>query len=275
MHHNALPMDRFVSNHLSNEPYSKKPKFFSQHSSFHDVNIKTMSETAVTKDLKGNNSIYAQGNWKELNEFFKNESKKSEIRVMYFGDNLKTDTMAVNIHTDWLPATIVEEMEESWHKVIVQPSSSSKKKNKPSVDLKNSLYRPVAVSKHWGSFFQAGPNSKENSYWHQFVMSHSCLTVADLSVISQYPIDFSFKFQLGTHHSYHPSLPPIDRVRILSANSEQLVLNDDGNRRASKSDGKDEEVEDGSLIGETRVMGRSFSEGDIDVDIDEDGQNYL
>jgi len=28
MHRNALPMDRFVSNHLSNEPYSKKNQIF-------------------------------------------------------------------------------------------------------------------------------------------------------------------------------------------------------------------------------------------------------
>jgi hypothetical protein len=76
-------------------------------------------------------TVYTHGNWRTLNQVFAAISGKAlspangpdatgalgspdTLRVLYFGDNLKTDVMALRLYSDWYAGAIVEELHETW-----------------------------------------------------------------------------------------------------------------------------------------------------------------
>lgn len=150
--------------------------------------------------------------------------------AIYFGDNLRTDVMAVKLYTTWLAGAILEEAEEHWPEGLeqklrerleaaggeeqqlvaaaprelphldhgvhfpagAQAASCCDGSGAPSHHVRlvegaaeaqhpQQKYHRIAVNPNWGSFFLAGSSNHRDSYWHDFVMRHANVTVADVT----------------------------------------------------------------------------------------------
>ncbi|XP_041420528.1 5'-nucleotidase domain-containing protein 1 isoform X3 [Xenopus laevis] len=80
---------------------------------------------------------YSQGNWIHLSELLKKITEKSEPKVVYFGDSMRSDIFSAHHYSNWETVLIFEELEgeEVYKPNMTDWRSSLKKKGKYDICL--------------------------------------------------------------------------------------------------------------------------------------------
>ncbi|KAI1897428.1 hypothetical protein AGOR_G00083190 [Albula goreensis] len=142
-----------------------KPGFFSlvpQQRPFRTlVNDVEESEGLPSLDKPG---WYSQGNWPHLHELLRSMTGKTEPKVVYFGDSMRSDMFPASSYGKWETVMIVEELEGEG----VQGSEAAKSRDTRAEPLEKKgkfedqgMKTPSAASEQWGSYFMDVQKSGE------------------------------------------------------------------------------------------------------------------
>ncbi|XP_051510789.1 5'-nucleotidase domain-containing protein 1-like isoform X1 [Myxocyprinus asiaticus] len=163
---------------------------------------------------------YSQGNWPHLHELLKNLTNKSEPKVVYFGDSMRSDMFPACSFAKWETVMIVEEMEgEGVPRANPTPSNSPAPSESP-VEKKGKfedqgMKSPSAVSNQWGSYFidvqkNEGEETQRLTWCCHSIHTYSTMAVPSIEAIADLPLDFKFqRFSLDKPSTtgYYPRPP--------------------------------------------------------------------
>ncbi|NP_001354731.1 5'-nucleotidase domain-containing protein 1 [Xenopus tropicalis] len=154
---------------------------------------------------------YSQGNWIHLYELLKKITEKSEPKVVYFGDSMRSDIFSARHYSNWETVLIFEELEgdEVYKPNMTDWGSSLKKKGK--YDNK------CTVSRKWGSYFAdkiagiQGLQEVSSLTWCcTSIRNYSTIAIPSIASIVDLPLDYKFKrFSTDTSETegYYPYPP--------------------------------------------------------------------
>uniref|UniRef100_A0A8C1KQC2 5'-nucleotidase domain-containing protein 1 n=1 Tax=Cyprinus carpio TaxID=7962 RepID=A0A8C1KQC2_CYPCA len=145
---------------------------------------------------------YSQGNWPHLHELLKNMTNKTEPKVVYFGDSMRSDMFPACSFGKWETVMIVEEMEgEGVPRANATPSNSptpsespAEKKGKFEVRVKGCF----SVSNQWGSYFvdvqkNEGEETRRLTWCCHSIHTYSTMAIPSIEAIADLPLDFKFQ----------------------------------------------------------------------------------
>lgn len=181
-----------------------KPGFFSlvphQRPFRNLVNDEEESEGLPSLDKPG---WYSQGNWPHLHELLKTMTGKSEPKVVYFGDSMRSDMFPASSFGKWETVMIVEEMEGDG-----VPKSDAAKSNQAPVEPlekkgkfeEQGMKSPSAASNQWGSYFvdvqRGGANGDDDvhklTWCCHCIHKYSTLAIPSVEHIADLPLDYKF-----------------------------------------------------------------------------------
>lgn len=112
------------------------------------------------------NRIYSRGNHRDFTAFLQKQTNKENLKVLYFGDSMRSDLFPSVVHGGWDVVTILEEMESEGlvieHLVTHEDEKESLEDGpspkKPAKYLHDHIEierhkEEVLLSNQWGSFF--------------------------------------------------------------------------------------------------------------------------
>ncbi|XP_077442984.1 5'-nucleotidase domain-containing protein 1 isoform X1 [Stigmatopora argus] len=179
-----------------------KPGFFSlkplQRSFKNLVNDVEESEDLPSLDKPG---WYSQGNWMHLHELLKTITGKSEPKVVYFGDSMRSDMFPASTFGKWETVMIVEEMEGEG-----VPKSDAAKSNEAQVEphgkkgkFEETMKSPSTISNQWGSYFVdvhrsggADDESQKLTWCCHCIHRYSTMAIPSVEHIANLPLDYKF-----------------------------------------------------------------------------------
>uniref|UniRef100_A0A674NC79 5'-nucleotidase domain-containing protein 1 n=1 Tax=Takifugu rubripes TaxID=31033 RepID=A0A674NC79_TAKRU len=158
------------------------------------VNDTEDSEGLLSLDKPG---WYSQGNWPHLRELLQTMTGKSEPKVVYFGDSMRSDIFPGSSFGKWETVMIVEEMEGEG-----VPKSDAAMSNEAQVEpleKKGKFEAPSAVSQQWGSYFvdvhKSGGRDEEHQKmtWCCYcIHKYSTMAIPSVEHIADLPLDYKF-----------------------------------------------------------------------------------
>jgi HAD superfamily 5'-nucleotidase-like hydrolase len=203
--------------------FARKPSFFKQSRPF--LKVENGSEKDPVNELNGD-SIYSQGNYDELMKNLVRITGKSDPKVLFFGDSLRSDVFPAKRYANWETVLILEEMLAEQHcfepEADVEPSGKKKKVEEPS-----DLEKVYLSSTYWGSFFTdtipervaksdktSNINNESKNYmntlWGYIVRKYADVAIPQLEYVSDLCLTHCFEvfnheeaFQWG----FYPGLP--------------------------------------------------------------------
>lgn len=197
--------------------YANKPNFF--YESTKDRPFHTITETGeispTTVDDIQPHTIYNRGNSRTFEEVVKRRLGKDSLKVVYFGDSMKSDIFPPCVYAKWDTVAVLEELEAEevhFHKNNTQPSDCKKPKLTPLLKEEKIL----VASSRWGSFF-THPRSNEqvnnakqhplNTFWGDLIRKYSKIAIPLLDYIAELPIDHRFLSFSSGQSGFYPSAP--------------------------------------------------------------------
>ncbi|XP_063297352.1 5'-nucleotidase domain-containing protein 1 [Pelobates fuscus] len=161
---------------------------------------------------------YSQGNWRQLYNLLTRITRKPELKVVYFGDSMRSDIFSARLYSNWETVLILEELEgdEVHEPDMTDLGSSLTKKGKY-----DSLQppEPYFVSKKWGSYFADtitdGKSAQETPYitWCcASIRNYSTMTIPSIKAIVDLSLDYKFtRFSSNNSDTdgYYPHPPKI------------------------------------------------------------------
>nr|XP_057924419.1 5'-nucleotidase domain-containing protein 1 [Doryrhamphus excisus] len=182
---------------------SLKPGFFSlkpHQRSFKNL-VNNVEETEDLPSLE-KPGWYSQGNWLHLHELLKTMTGKTEPKVVYFGDSMRSDMFPASSFAKWETVMIVEEMEGEG-----VPKSDAAKFNEAQVEplekkgkYEESMKSPSAVSNQWGSYFvdrtRGGGEDEESpklTWCCHCIHKYSTMAIPSVEHIANLPLDYKFR----------------------------------------------------------------------------------
>ncbi|XP_069052372.1 5'-nucleotidase domain-containing protein 1 [Lepisosteus oculatus] len=144
---------------------------------------------------------YSQGNWPHLHELLKTMTGKSEPKVVYFGDSMRSDIFPASCYGKWETVMILEEMEGEG----VQKSDTNCKDAEAEPLEKKGKYespgmkKPSCASEQWGSYFvdvDTGLGEDEESqkvtWCCNSINTYSTMAIPSVEAIADLPLDYKF-----------------------------------------------------------------------------------
>uniref|UniRef100_A0A8C2F6G7 5'-nucleotidase domain-containing protein 1 n=1 Tax=Cyprinus carpio TaxID=7962 RepID=A0A8C2F6G7_CYPCA len=146
---------------------------------------------------------YSQGNWPHLHKLLKTMTNKSEPKVVYFGDSMRSDMFPAYSFGKWETVMIVEEMEgEGVPRANATPSNSPTPSEGP-VEKKGKfedqgMKSPSALSNQWGSYFvdvqkNEGEETRRLTWCCQSIHTYSTMAIPSIEAIADLSLDFKFQ----------------------------------------------------------------------------------
>ncbi|XP_066532895.1 5'-nucleotidase domain-containing protein 1 isoform X2 [Hoplias malabaricus] len=138
---------------------------------------------------------YSQGNWPHLHELLKKMTGKSQPRVVYFGDSMRSDMFPAFSFGKWETVMIVEEMEGEGVARSNPASNQGPVKSKLQDEL---MKTPSAVSHQWGSYFvdvqrnKSEEESPQLTWCCHCIHTYSTMAIPSIEAIADLPLDYQF-----------------------------------------------------------------------------------
>uniref|UniRef100_A0A671PWB5 5'-nucleotidase domain-containing protein 1 n=1 Tax=Sinocyclocheilus anshuiensis TaxID=1608454 RepID=A0A671PWB5_9TELE len=146
---------------------------------------------------------YSQGNWPHLHELLKTMTNKTEPKVVYFGDSMRSDMFPACSFGKLETVMIVEEMEgEGVPRADVTPSNSPTPSEGPAGKKgkfeDQGMKSPSAVSNQWGSYFvdvqkNEGEETRSLTWCCHSIHTYSTMAIPSIEAIADLPLDFKFQ----------------------------------------------------------------------------------
>ncbi|XP_073238893.1 5'-nucleotidase domain-containing protein 1-like [Porites lutea] len=151
-----------------------KPGFFKyeeQLTQFYEIDGER--EGDPVKQLQ-QNRIYSRGNHRDFTAFLQKQTNKENLKVLYFGDSMRSDLFPSVVHGGWDVVTILEEMESEGlviehlltHEDEKESLEDGPSPKKPAKYLHDHIEierhkEEVLLSNQWGSFFTDAGTAQE------------------------------------------------------------------------------------------------------------------
>ncbi|XP_043283122.1 5'-nucleotidase domain-containing protein 1 isoform X1 [Venturia canescens] len=161
--------------------YAKKPGFFTDQRPFLKLSG-TQEVEAVEPGLLMRGEVYSRGNWRELEEFFCQETKKHSPKCLYFGDNVIQDIYSPCTATKCDTIAISEELmaEGMVNKDFIYP------------------HKKILTSQIWGSYFSEETTGVVNpTLWCHIIKKSSRLCVPSMDFVVVDDFDREYKCSAG------------------------------------------------------------------------------
>lgn len=152
--------------------YSRKPGFFTLDRPFYSTDSQMINECNIVEKINFGN-IYSQGNWKQLYDLFKKETRKPNPKCLYVGDNILQDVVAPAKFSGLDTIAVVEEMKLDCNDNDVNPDNNILRINK------------------WSSYL-IDNDKNETSIWTSFIANHGKLCIPSIKSLAQKPLNFEF-----------------------------------------------------------------------------------
>ncbi|KAG8444647.1 hypothetical protein GDO86_009708, partial [Hymenochirus boettgeri] len=152
---------------------------------------------------------YSQGNWVHLNDLLKNMTGKSEPKIAYFGDSIRSDIFTAHHYSNWETVLILEELEgeEVFKPNMTDLGSSLKKKGK--------YDGQCLASRQWGSYFvDSFPCTQKTSltWCCASIRNYSTIVIPSITSVVDLPLDYKFP-RFSMDHSetagFYPCPPKV------------------------------------------------------------------
>uniref|UniRef100_A0A8C5PMN4 5'-nucleotidase domain-containing protein 1 n=1 Tax=Leptobrachium leishanense TaxID=445787 RepID=A0A8C5PMN4_9ANUR len=161
---------------------------------------------------------YSQGNWKQLYDLLNNITGKSEPKVVYFGDSMRSDIFSARLYSNWETVLVLEELEgDEVHEPDVTDLGSSLKKKGKYDSLQPQ--EPYFISSKWGSYFAdtitEGKDAQETpaiTWSCASIKNYSTITIPSIKAIVDLSLDYMFtRFSSNNSDTdgYYPQPPKI------------------------------------------------------------------
>lgn len=199
--------------------FARKPGFFKKSNPF--IKVVSGIEKEAVDELK-ESEIYSQGNHQFLMSELQRLTGKSDPKVLFFGDSLRSDVYPSKRFASWDTVLILEEMLAEQHcfqpEADVEPSGKKKRIAEPS-----DLEKQYLTSRKWGSFFtdsaipsDSGESSEGlkvnymNTLWGFIVRKYADIAIPQLEYVSD--LCQSHEFDVFNHEAdfrwgFYPGLP--------------------------------------------------------------------
>ncbi|XP_064607332.1 5'-nucleotidase domain-containing protein 1-like [Liolophura sinensis] len=213
--------------------YARKPSFFEDKRPFLRLDGNLEKEPLTDLQLHGH---YSQGNAEELSKFIGKVTGKSDPKIVYFGDSVRSDVFPTKSKVNWNVVLIIEEMEAegyTLHDVNVsrdadndgeEPRHKRRRHEDVCLSTLDPLEKDYLLSKEWGSFFtdkanprldpdnHKGPHRHMNTFWGWAISQYSDIAIPNIEYITELPLDHKFwSFGPGSRSQdmlgFHPGVP--------------------------------------------------------------------
>lgn len=202
--------------------HANKPNFFKPwYTDRYFVNIDECNiETNDTKEYLKPHTLYCLGNAWKFEESIKHYIGKDQVKVVYFGDSMKSDVYPPKHFVQWDTVAVLEEMEaEEVH---------FRKNHAHVPDIKRPEVTPLLkeeklliASSQWGSFFthpndvQDGKEKNDsmdaeheiNTFWGEIIRTYSKLSIPLLDYLAETRIEDIFPSFTKNQLGFYPSPP--------------------------------------------------------------------
>eukprot|EP00105_Crassostrea_gigas_P028863 XP_011450639.1 PREDICTED: 5'-nucleotidase domain-containing protein 1 isoform X1 [Crassostrea gigas] len=194
---------------------AKKPGFFTNNNKFKSIEAGIPGKEVNSLEP---GKTYSGGNYADLMKFLEKQTRKSDPKVVYFGDSLCSDSFPAKVYGNWDVVLVLEEMEaEGYHpgsKDILEPK---RKVPKHEVNLYiNPDEEQYILSEGWGSFFyheEEDPKHDKhmNTYWGRIISRYNAIAVPTVEYIAGMPINHQYKkfnsSEVGNTEGFYPGKP--------------------------------------------------------------------
>ncbi|XP_071956595.1 5'-nucleotidase domain-containing protein 1-like [Antedon mediterranea] len=196
---------------------ARKPGFFTEPDPTKRPFLDIKNKSLIVNELKVGQS-YSQGNIDYFMKFINKSTDKTNAKVMYIGDSLRSDIFPPSQYANWTTVAILEEMKHEGIMGYEDDDEPSSKKCKMSPQ--NVLEHEMIVSKQWGSFFVEKKQENVehihegfvamNTLWGYFIKTHATFAIPQLEYIADLPIEY--RFHTFSHPDtnvggFYPSVP--------------------------------------------------------------------
>ena len=196
--------------------FARKPGFF-KHDERQFYIVENTREKEVADCLRAS-TLYSQGNAAAFTKKLQSLHDKSDPKVVFFGDSLRSDAYPAKQFANWDTVLVLEEMVDEKHdfapETLVEPAGKRRRIDEPSSETKEYL-----TSHSWGSFFtdsDGSPSNGEpkrprmNTLWGYMVRKYADVTIPQLEYVST--LQASHEFDTFQHDvqfkwGFYPGVP--------------------------------------------------------------------
>jgi len=179
--------------------YARKPGFFTSNRPYYSIDCQMLNECDIVEENISFGNIYSQGNWNQLHTLFQKETRKSDPKCLYIGDNILQDIIAPAKFSGLDTVAVVEEMKLDCNDNDLNPDNSILRTNK------------------WSSYL-IDCDKNDTSIWTSFISNYGKLCVPSIKCLAKKSLNFEFT-PFGKNKMYNGFFPFVP-------NSLYSVMND-------------------------------------------------
>eukprot|EP00111_Clytia_hemisphaerica_P006930 TCONS_00020068-protein len=210
--------------------HANKPNFFTP--SYKDRcfvnNDANGDESTEVKDTLKPHTIYSLGNAWKFEETLKAYTGKDEVKVVYFGDSMKSDVFPPKHLKGWDTVAVLEELEAEEVHFHKNNQSIYHQAKRPKIKPLLKEEKLLIASSQWGSFFthpqsshqdgttsngkQNGSTSNDevheiNTFWGDIIRRYSDLAIPLLDYLAETSVTEKFPKFTDSQFGFFPSAP--------------------------------------------------------------------